>query len=76
VGQHFEVRGTAQDPGQIYASGVIARGGFLAPVDSFWGFSHAALLICDDLARRGFCGRLGLTRSVTGWLRWLLRAAP
>ncbi|MGH3157903.1 MAG: hypothetical protein ACRDNF_15190, partial [Streptosporangiaceae bacterium] len=58
VGHHFEARGAEQPPGQMYASGVITRGGYLAPVDSFWGFSHAALLICDDLARRGFCGRL------------------
>jgi hypothetical protein len=60
----------------MYASGVITRGGYLAPVDSFWGFSHAALLICDDLARRGFCRRLGVTRSVTGWLKWLRQEAP
>jgi hypothetical protein len=76
VGPHFEVRGADQAPGQMYASGVIARGGYLAPVDSFWGFSHAALLICDDLARRGFCRRLGVTRSVTGWLKWLRQEAP
>ncbi|HEY3953147.1 MAG TPA: hypothetical protein VGM53_07215 [Streptosporangiaceae bacterium] len=76
VGQHFEVRGAERSPGQMYASGVIARGGYLAPVDSFWGFSHAGLLICDDLARRGFCGRLGVTRSVTGWLKWLRHRTP
>lgn len=76
VGPDFEVRGTERPPGQMYASGVIARGGYLAPVDSFWGFSHAALLICDDLARRGFCRRLGVTRSVAGWLKWLRNEAP
>jgi hypothetical protein len=76
VGRHFEVRAAASPPGQIYASGVITRGGFLAPVDSFWGFSHAALEICDDLARRRFCGRLGVTRSVRSWLRWLMNEAP
>lgn len=76
VGRHFEVRAAENQPGQMYASGVIARGGFLAPVDSFWGFSHAALMICDDLARRGFCGRLGVTRSVRSWLRWLMNEAP
>jgi hypothetical protein len=76
VGPHFDVRGTDQEHGRIYASGVITRGGYLAPVDSFWGFSHAALLICDDLARRGFCARLGMSRSVAGWLRWLRGAQP
>ncbi|HEX9336553.1 MAG TPA: hypothetical protein VF892_11735, partial [Pseudonocardiaceae bacterium] len=73
---HFDVRGTDQDNGRIYASGVITQGGYLAPVDSFWGFSHAALLICDDLARQGFCPRLGVTRSMAGWLRWLRGAQP
>lgn len=76
VGHHFEIRGALHEPGQMYASGVITRGGFLAPVDSFWGFSHASLLICDDLARRGFCGRLGVTRSVRSWLRWLKNETP
>lgn len=76
AGPHFEVRGAASDPGQVYASGVITRGGYLGPVDSFWGFSHTALLICDDLARRGLVGRLGLTRSVAGWLKWAAGRAP
>ena len=76
VGPNFEVLGTDQDPGRIYASGTIARGGYLAPVDSFWGFSYAALMICDDLARRGFCSRLGVTRSVSGWLKWLGGVTP
>lgn len=76
VGPRFEVRGTAQESGQIYASGVIARGGYLAPVDSFWGFFHAAQIISDDLMRRGFCPRFGLTRSVLGWLKWLANRQP
>jgi hypothetical protein len=76
VGPHFEVRGSQSKAGQVYASGVIARGGYLAPVDSFWGFSHAALLICDDLAKRGFCARLSLVRSVITWLKLLANQEP
>ena len=76
TGPHFEVRGADNAPGRVYASGVITRGGYLAPVDSFWGFSHAAMLICDDLARQGLCRRLGLKGSVGGWLRWLSRHEP
>jgi hypothetical protein len=76
VGHHFDVLGSDHEGGQIYASGVIARGGYLAPVDSFWGFSHAALLICDDLARRGFCCRLGMTRSTVSWFKWLGGVRP
>jgi nitroreductase len=76
VGPHFEVTGASSGDGSVYASGVIARGGYLAPVDSLWGFSHSAMLICDHLAARGFCKRLGATRSLAGWVRWLLRRAP
>lgn len=76
VGRHCELRGTDDDRGKVYASGVIAQGGYLAPVDSFWGVTHAALLICDDLARQGFCRRLGMGRSVSGWVRWLRGVAP
>jgi hypothetical protein len=76
VGRHFELRGSDDDHGRIYASGVVAQGGYLAPVDSFWGFTHAALLICDDLAGHGFCPRLGVSRSVVGWFRWLLGVTP
>ncbi|HLJ99730.1 MAG TPA: hypothetical protein VKU39_07450, partial [Streptosporangiaceae bacterium] len=76
TGPHFELRGADSAPGRVYASGVITRGGYLAPVDSFWGFSHAAMLICDDLARHGLCRRLGLQLSFIGWLRWLSRREP
>ncbi|HEY3606102.1 MAG TPA: hypothetical protein VGL06_01315 [Pseudonocardiaceae bacterium] len=76
VGPHFEVCGADHEQGRIYASGVITQGGYLAPVDSFWGFAHAGLLICDDLARHGFCARLGMGRSVAGWVRWLTGACP
>lgn len=76
VGRHFELRGSDDEHTRIYASGVVAQGGYLAPVDSFWGFTHAALLICDDLAEHGFCPRLGVSRSVVGWFRWLRGVTP
>ena len=76
VGRHCELRGVDDDHGRVYASGVISQGGYLAPVDSFWGFTHAALLICDDLARQGFCPRLGMARSVLGWMKWLRGVTP
>jgi hypothetical protein len=71
VGQRFEVRGASSRDGRLYASGMLARGGYLAPVDSFWGCSHAASLIADDLTRLGFCPRFGPTRSAKGWFKWL-----
>ena len=76
VGPHFEVRGQEETAGRLYASGVIAHGGYLAPADSFLGAVHAALLICDDLAAQGACARLGPVRSVAGWVRWLTGRAP
>ncbi|HEX5402693.1 MAG TPA: hypothetical protein VFX16_10370 [Pseudonocardiaceae bacterium] len=76
VGEHFEVKGVSEESCAIYASGTITQGGYLAPVDSFWGFTHAALQICDDLARRGFCPRMGMIRSVAGWCKWLGGARP
>lgn len=75
VDRYFRVRGSHSGAGRMYASGAITLGGYLAPVDSFWGFEHAALEICDDLARQGFCKRIGLGRSVLGWWRWL-RGSP
>jgi hypothetical protein len=78
VGPHFEVRGINSGPstGCLYASGAIARGGYLAPSDSFLGFTYAAIIICDDLAAHGACRRLGTKGSVTGWIKWLGRRAP
>lgn len=76
TGPHFEVRGPTDAAGRLYASGVIAQGGYLAPADSFLGLVAAALLICDDLAAQGACVRLGLARSVVGWAKWLAGRAP
>lgn len=76
VGRYFEVRGTRSEPGRVYASGVVARGAHVAPVDSFFGFTHAALRICDDLASQGFCPRLGTRLSVRGWLKWAANKTP
>jgi len=76
VGQHFEVTGMDSGQGRVYASGIIARGGYLGPVDSLWGFSHSAMLIADDLAHHGFCKRLGIARSAVAWLKWMMRKTP
>lgn len=71
VSPSFEVRGAHSGSGRLYASGSIAQGGYLAPVDSFWGVQHSALEITDDLARLGFCPRIGVVRSVSQWWKWL-----
>ena len=70
VERTFEVRGTANGTGKIYASGATTLGGYFPGVDTFLGLQIAALEIVDDLARQGFCRRIGPIRSITQWLNW------
>jgi hypothetical protein len=72
----FELSGTRNNPGRIYASGATTLGGNYGPVDSFVGVQFAALQICDDLARVGFCRRLGPGRSLRQWWRWMRDRSP
>ncbi|MEL7155229.1 MAG: hypothetical protein AAFN30_01375 [Actinomycetota bacterium] len=67
----FEVRGTRNDPGRLYASGSSTLGGYYAGVDSFLGLQYAALQIADDLASVGFGKRIGVGRSFKEWVRWM-----
>ncbi|GAC1319627.1 MAG: hypothetical protein NVSMB25_10720 [Thermoleophilaceae bacterium] len=76
VGPEFAIRGTENGAGRMFASGTITLGGYLAPVDSFWGVQHAALEIVDELARQGFCKRIGTVRSVRQWWRWATGRPP
>jgi hypothetical protein len=76
VGPDFEVRGTASGAGRIYASGVLAAGGYLGPADSFAGLQQAAVIIADSLAERGFGCRFSTGRSALGWWRWMRNKAP
>lgn len=70
VERSFEVRGPANPPGALYASGSMTLGGYFAGVDTFLGLQYAALQIMDDLAARGFCERMGTGRTFSQWLRW------
>lgn len=76
VAPDFEVRGTASGHGRVHASGIVALGGYLAPVDSFAGMQHAAQLIADSLARHGLGQRLGPLGSATSWWRWMRNRTP
>jgi hypothetical protein len=76
VDRSFEVRGSRAEPGRLYASGAATLGGYLAGVDTFLGLQIAALEICDDLARQGFCRRIGVVRSTGQWWRWVLDRRP
>jgi hypothetical protein len=70
VERTFELRGTASGEGRLYASGSSTLGGYFPGVDTFLGLQIAAQEICDDLAKRGFCKRIGPIRSTTQWFRW------
>jgi hypothetical protein len=72
----FEIRGTANPPGHMYATGSITLGGYFAGVDSFLGLQYAALWIADDLARNGYGGRIGPGRSISQWWRWVRNRPP
>jgi hypothetical protein len=76
VDRTFELRGCRNEPGRLYASGATTLGGYLAGVDTFLGLQIAALETCDDLARLGFCRRIGVVRSTAQWLRWLKGVNP
>jgi hypothetical protein len=76
VERTFELRGTSSAPGTIYASGAATLGGYFPGVDTFLGLQVAAQEITDDLARRGFCKKIGPTRSTSQWLRWARNRQP
>src|SRR5215468_275800 len=76
VERTFQVRGTGSGSGAIYASGAATLGGYFPGVDTFLGLQIAAQKITDDLARRGFCRRIGPLRSTTQWLRWAANRQP
>ncbi len=76
VERTFELRGSGSGPGVMYASGATTLGGYFPGVDTFLGLQVAAQEIADDLARRGFCRRIGAGRSVQQWLRWARNQEP
>ncbi len=76
VERSFELRGSSSGPGVMYASGATTLGGYFPGVDTFLGLQVAAQEIADDLARRGFCARIGTYRSIQQWLRWARNKQP
>jgi hypothetical protein len=76
VERTFEVRGSRTDGGRLYASGAATLGGYFPGVDTFLGLQIAAQEIADDLARQGFCKRLGPVRSTRQWWRWCTGRRP
>jgi hypothetical protein len=75
VERTFELRGTANGDGRLYASGSATLGGYFPGVDTFLGLQIAAQEICDDLARHGLCKKIGPVRSTAQWFRWAMNKA-
>lgn len=76
VERTFELKGTRSGNGLMYASGSITLGGYFPGVDTFLGLQVAAQEIYQDLARHGFCKRIGPVRSTLQWWKWLAGSAP
>ncbi len=67
----FEVTGTRNGDGLIFASGSATLGGPYATVDSFLGLQYQALRITDELHKYGFGKKLGIGRSTSQWWKWV-----
>jgi len=70
VERTFEIRGTGNHPGKMYAVGSMTLGGYFPGVDTFLGLQLAGMEIQRDLARQGFVPRLTPSRSMSQWLKW------
>jgi hypothetical protein len=71
VERSFEIKGTANGDGTLYASGAATLGGYFPGVDTFLGLQVAAQEIADDLARHGFVKKIGPIRSTVQWFKWI-----
>jgi hypothetical protein len=67
----FEVKGTRNGDGLLFASGSATLGGPYATVDSFLGLQYQALRITQELQKYGFGQKLGVGRSTSQWLKWM-----
>ncbi len=66
----FEVKGTRNTDGMIFASGSATLGGPYATVDSFLGLQYQGQRIADELAKMGFGKKIGPGRSFSHWVKW------
>jgi hypothetical protein len=70
VSEDFEIRGTRSGVGRMYATGSATYGGYFQGVDTFLGLQLASQRVYDHLAAQGFCDRIGVGKSVSGWWKW------
>jgi hypothetical protein len=67
----FMIKGTQSAPGKMYASGSATAGSYYGGVDSFLGLQYVAQRIYEDLAKQGFCKKIGPLRSFNHWVKWV-----
>ena len=72
----FEVAGTRNESGRLYACGSSTLGSKYAPVDSFLGLQYVAQQVIDDLAAIGAIKHIGPLRSLREWWRWMMNRPP
>jgi len=72
VNQHFEIKGARNENGRMYAVGSATLGSYYSVVDSFLGLQAADLAVADELAELGFCKKIGISRSIRQWWKWVL----
>ncbi|ASC69472.1 hypothetical protein XM38_003990 [Halomicronema hongdechloris C2206] len=83
ISNEFEIaemcsKQTGQQPGHMYASGVITLGGPYAAVDSFLGLQYGALRSIDSLVKKRAPGlrRLNGLASLWQWYKWATYQKP
>ena len=76
VERSFELKGTRNGNGVMYASGSTTLGGYFPGVDTFLGLQVAAQEIQADLVRHGFGKKIGPLRSTSQWFKWLRNKRP
>ncbi len=76
VERTFELKGTRNGNGVMYASGSTTLGGYFPGVDTFLGLQVAAQEIQADLVRHGFGKKIGPLRSTSQWFKWLRNKRP
>lgn len=72
VNQKFEIEGARNENGRMYAVGSATLGSYYTVVDSFLGLQAAGLAVLDELAKQGFCKKIGPVRSISQWWKWVL----
>ncbi len=69
---------TETPQGRMYAAGAITLGGYYAAVDSFLGLQYSALQSVSSLASitTPNVKKLGVLRSFSQWLKWVINQSP